>query len=330
MLVDADDIRGGIHELGLAGKPVCLHSSLRSFGRIDGGAPTIVDAFLHEECTLLVPAFSWIHAVPPPPALQFERNAADYDYLSHTGTQVDRVFNPETSTEIDPHMGAVSREVVTRTDSRRGNHPICSFAAVGPLASPLVEEQGADDVYAPLNVLAREGGFVLLAGVDLTKMTLIHLSEKEAGRVLFRRWANGLDNQPMAVEAGGCSDGFLKLAPVLSGFVSEQRIGASLWHAYPASDALVATTQAILILADPLVTHCGDRACGRCHDAVAGGPILGCPLPPTPSTYPILDGTRFCQEKQADPTGESWGSQSGFLLAVADALAGNCHTPIEP
>ena len=100
-------------------------------------------------------------------------------------------------------MGTISVAVMRWPGSVRGNHPICSFAAVGPLSDQLLKGQQANDVYAPLDALAEEGGSVVLAGVDLTKMTLIHLAEKKAGRVLYRRWANGPDGQPVAVEAGG-------------------------------------------------------------------------------------------------------------------------------
>ena len=271
-MVNSDEIRRAIRELRLEGKPVCLHSSLRSFGQVEGGASAVVDAFLSEGCTLLVPAFSWSYSVSPPLHLQFPRNAADYEYLSRTRTDVDCVFDPETSTEIDENMGAISAAVLRRAESRRGNHPICSFSASGPLADQLVKGQKADDVYAPLDASADRGGHVLLAGVDLSTMTLIHLAEKKAGRVLFRRWANGPDGYPIAVEAGGCSGGFTRLESALAPYLREGRAGESDWRAYPASDALAAATQAIVD--DPHITHCENIACGRCDDVIAGGPIL--------------------------------------------------------
>ena len=35
-----------------------VHSSLASFGRVEGGAAAVVQAFLDEGCTIVVPAFS--------------------------------------------------------------------------------------------------------------------------------------------------------------------------------------------------------------------------------------------------------------------------------
>ena len=73
------------------------------------------------------------------------------------------------------------------------------------------------DVYAPLTTLTRRNGFVLLIGVDLDKLTLLHLAEKAAERRLFRRWTNDRDGRVSAVEVGGCSAGFPHLAAEVDG-----------------------------------------------------------------------------------------------------------------
>ena len=271
-VVTLDDIRGTISHLGLAGKAVCLHSSLRSFGWVEEGTSAVVDAFLLEGSTLLVPTFSWCNSVSPPPHLRFRRNAADYEYLAKTCADVDCVFDPERSSEIDDNMGAIPAAVLAREASRRGNHPLCSFAAVGPLANHLVGGQKPNDLYSPLETLANEGGFLVLAGVDLSKATLIHLAEKKAGRVPFRRWANGPGGDPMAVEAGGCSNGFVKFDSVFSPFGMTATVGTSQWRSYPADRALEAATRAIR--EDPQITHCEANPCERCDDLIAGGPIL--------------------------------------------------------
>ncbi|RIK36138.1 MAG: hypothetical protein DCC57_22735, partial [Chloroflexi bacterium] len=70
---------------------------------------------------------------------------------------------------------------------------------------------------------AEAGGFVLLMGVALETMTLLHLAEQVAGRVPFRRWANDRQGRPQQVEAGGCSDGFGRLAPLLEPWRRQRR-----------------------------------------------------------------------------------------------------------
>jgi len=275
MSITKADVRRAIQALGLEHRPVCLHASLRSFGWVEGGPPAIVEAFLEEGGTLLVPTFSsQAHAVAPPPDRRFVRNgwddAASYNISLPTASR--RVYTPE-SRELDKDVGALPAAVLARPDHVRGDHPLCSFSAVGPRARQLIEGQRPVRVYAPLEALAALGGFVVLAGVGLNRLTLLHLGEQQAGRTLFRRWAAGADGQPMTAEVGGCSEGFERLAPVLSALVQRARVGASYWRVFPASEVVDAVAKAIR--AKPDITHCGDPGCERCRDAVAGGPLLG-------------------------------------------------------
>jgi hypothetical protein len=169
-------------------------------------------------------------------------------------------------------MGVIPAAVVAWTGHVRGDHPLDSFTAVGPQAAELIDGQAPLDVYAPLAALTRMKGFVLLMGVGLERMTLLHLAEKEAGRTLFRRWANDAHGRPAAVEVGGCSEGFGKLEPYLRPFMRRINVGQSGWTLLPGSQALASAAAAIR--ADPRITRCGVEACERCHDAVKGGPIL--------------------------------------------------------
>jgi aminoglycoside 3-N-acetyltransferase len=111
----------------------------------------------------------------------------------------------------------------------------------------------------------------VLIGVGLTRMTLIHLAEKRSGRNPFPRWANGADGVPMMVEAGSCSEGFLKLEPALAPVTKERRVRDSRWQILPAKAAMNIATHAIR--RNQRITHCGQR-CDRCDDAVRGGPTL--------------------------------------------------------
>ncbi|HVF57466.1 MAG TPA: AAC(3) family N-acetyltransferase [Pyrinomonadaceae bacterium] len=266
-----EDIRGALRSLGLSGEAVCLHSSLRSFGHVEGGAATVVRAFLDEGCTLLVPTFSSAFEINPPPHLRFKRNGWDYDRQSAPGRAADRIYSTE-GAEIDGNMGAIPSAVLAWPNRARGGHPLDSFTAVGPLASELVSGQTHGDVYAPLAALKGAGGFVLLAGVGLERMTLLHLAEKEAGRELFRRWANDSAGEPSVVEVGGCSEGFSRLEPHLRTVMRSAVVGRSVWKLFPAGEALALAAAAIR--ADPRITHCGRAACERCDDAVAGGPVV--------------------------------------------------------
>jgi len=70
-------------------------------------------------------------------------------------------------------MGAFPRVVLGWPGRVRSAHPIASFAAVGPLAHTLLDKEGPANIYGGLATLAKLDGFVVLAGVDLNRMTLL-------------------------------------------------------------------------------------------------------------------------------------------------------------
>ena len=201
-----------------------------------------------------------------------QRNGIEYASIPPGDAPAAGVFTPE-STELDrASMGAILAAVLAMPGRARGDHPLNSFAAVGRLAHELVDDQSADGVYRPLEVLTNSDGWVILMGVGFEAMTLLHLAEKVAGREPFRRWARDREGKVIMVQAGSCSDGFEQLAPALAPLERRTTVGESRWRVYPAEDTLRAAVDAIR--RNPLITHCGRDTCERCRDAVAGGPLL--------------------------------------------------------
>lgn len=272
MMVSVKEIRALVQDLRLSGRPVCIHSSLRSFGWVVGGPNAVIEGLLAEGCTVMVPTFSDIFSVLPPQDMRPARNGWDYGLSRKPQPGAALVYMPD-SVEIDREdMGAIPATIVTMPQRVRGNHPLNSFAAIGPLAQELISRQQPMEVYGPFKALAERDGFAVLMGVGLNRMTLLHLAEQIAGRNLFIRWANSPDRQPMMVEVGGCSEGFPNLMPTLVPLMREKPVGESVWRAFPADETLPAAASAIR--QDPAITHCGDPQCGRCNDAILGGPIL--------------------------------------------------------
>ncbi|NYI06789.1 AAC(3) family N-acetyltransferase [Allostreptomyces psammosilenae] len=288
MVVGADRLRGAAEELGLAARPVMTHTSLRSFGEpVEGGADALLDALLALGCTVLVPSFTWEYFdVPAPPAMRPARNGCVYDDRpwpgagdgpdagADSGAEA-AVYSPDCGL-VDTTMGALPAALIARRGARRGRHPHCSFAALGPLADELAAAQSPVDVYGPVRALAAAGGAVLLVGVGLNRMTALHLAEQRSGRRLFARCAREADGRIVLVESGGCSEGFGRLEPALRPLERTVTVGASRWRAYPAEEALDAAVAAIT--ADQGITHCADPDCVSCADAVAGGPLGPIPL----------------------------------------------------
>lgn len=272
MAVTRIDIARGIEELRLIGLPVCIHSSLKSFGHVEGGADAVVDAFLDARCTVVVPTFDYINEIPPPEWVKIERNGWSPDRAAVVSKHDTRPYDPSSNAMPIAEMGAIPTVLLRRPGRYRGAHPIDSFSAIGPLAEEIIAIQSPMNVYGPLREIGRRGGFVLLMGVGLTRMTLIHTAEQESGREMFHRWALDQDGEPVETLVGGCSEGFHRLEPAIGQLAQETTVGQSRWRAFPVNETIRAAATAIQ--ADPQITHCGDPNSWTCNDAVLGGPIV--------------------------------------------------------
>lgn len=269
MTVGPDDIAAGVERLGLAGRPLGIHVSLRSFGGLDRGPATLVDALLATGCTVLIPTMAGqTFAIPAPPDDRPERNGRDY---TQQWTGSSEVYDAS-RTEVDAWLGTTPAYVASHPDRVRAPSPPGAFSAIGPLAADLIAADEPRDQFGPLRALVDRDGWIVLMGVSLTSMTLVHLAEVEAGRTPFVFWARGRDGRPVRTLGGGCSLGFEALAPVLAPAERTTEVGSSRWRAFPARDVIRLVAAAIRT--DPEITSCGKPTCLECRDAVAGGPIL--------------------------------------------------------
>lgn len=253
MPVMLDDIHAAITQMDLAGKPLCVHASLRSFGHVQDGAQTIVEGVLQQGCTVMVPTHSYSTYSMPPPG-------------EHKDNLSGPFYSPESNAIDAGSMGAIPVYVLQKTGRVRGNHPLDSFTAVGPLASQLVEGQSYEDVYAPVRVLGQVGGYIVMMGVGLNRLTALHHAERLAGRPLFTMWAKGVDGQPTQVRIGGCSEGFVNFDPIFAPIERQIHVGQSLWRIFPVEPMLALAVAAIR--ANPMITHCGNPECGECNTNV--------------------------------------------------------------
>jgi len=266
----------GAERLGVAGGTICLHASLRSFPRLVDGPATLVDGLLSTAATVMVATMAnEAFAIPAPPEDRPARNGIDYaaqDALAagRPWPGMTDIYDPS-RTEVDGWLGATSAHVAIRPDRIRCRLSTGTFSALGPLADRLIGAEVATDVFGPVRQLAEVNGWVLLAGVGLTSMTLLHLAETQAGRGPFIRWSRGADGRAVRSRGGECSRGFERLAPVLEPLEARTVVGQSLWRAYPAREALDRAAEAIR--EDPDITHCDDPGCVECTDAIAGGPL---------------------------------------------------------
>jgi aminoglycoside N3'-acetyltransferase len=275
-LVDVRDVKKALCELGTEGRPIEVHVSVRSFGGLADGPATIVDGILAGGSTVLAATMAPdLFGVGAPPHDRPARNGIDYSTQTSIADDAQPkeslgAYDP-TRAEVSGGLGAFSAHVAARPDRIRCRYASGEFSAVGPIASRLIGAETDADVFGPLRALVEENGAVVLMGVGLTRLTLLHLAEVEAGRRPFIRWARGRDGHAVRVRAGECSEGFESLASSLAPVERRLVVGASQWRMFPAREALELAADAIRTT--PSITHCPNLDCIECADAIAGGPL---------------------------------------------------------
>lgn len=163
-MLTRSDIAQGFRELGLSpGGSLLLHSSLKSFGHVDGGPDAVIDGLLDalgEAGTLLAPTL--------------------------TGS-------PELSPDNPPHIdlritpcwtGAIPEALRQRPGAIRSTHPTHSCAAAGFRAEELTRGHHLSPtpcgVTSPYFRLAAAGGYIAMAGCALDACTTCHTIEELA------------------------------------------------------------------------------------------------------------------------------------------------------
>lgn len=264
MTTTQSDVQHAIETLALKNKVLFVHSSIRSFGHLDGGPNTLIDALLEAGCTLVVPTFNYDTLCLPPNGDPYRQNG--YRGELHLGETVTFCGNEN---RLEPSMGAISKALLHRPDRIRSTHPICSYAALGPHAEAILSQQTNDDIYGLYACDEARDALVISMGVPLTTLTPIHYAEQLSGRNLLRRWAKTYTRGIVETSVGSCSEGFHQFAPLLTEISQQTQAGQSTWTAYPLQTLV--QTCANAIKTSPTITHCGDRACQRCADMVKGG-----------------------------------------------------------
>jgi len=159
-------------------------------------------------------------------------------------------------------MGVLPKAILEQYPRERGNHPLMSFCAVGPMASEVVTGQNYLNPLMPMANLAELGGKVLFLGTTLTSGTILHLAELRAGMPLLTRWALISGQKVVATKVSGCSKGFDKLENVVSQIKLSLTVHNGLWGIYDAEELLKLTTA--FFIQDPTGGICDDTFCLCC------------------------------------------------------------------
>ena len=252
----------GLAELGLDGtQHVILHASLKSFGNLEGGAKTLIDALEQRTATLVAPAFSYSTLLYHPtdrPRAQFSRD-----------------------TRVSRDIGRAAQEIVERAAARRSFHPTLSFIALGEAAEQVVAAQTLESPYHPIGALYDLDGYVLLAGVDFGSNTTIHYGEYLAGVPELTRYVS-LDGQIVPTAFPNCSADFDNLLLDVQFAAREVEVGDSLLRLFRVRDLVDATVRRLQ--RDPEALLCTFKNC-RCQQV--RGMIRRDGLSPRPHIYSL-------------------------------------------
>ncbi len=162
--VTQEDIAAGLSALGLApGAGVMVHSSLRSFGHVEGGAGAVIAALMEvitPSGTLLLPSFN--HGEP------FRTGGPGYFHPQETPT------TNGTIPDLFWRMPGVWR-------SLDPTHPIAAWGRHARRYTEFHHRTLTMGSQSPLGLLGAEGGFCLLLGVGYGSNTFHHVVEMTTG-----------------------------------------------------------------------------------------------------------------------------------------------------
>ena len=243
--------------LELYNVPVIAHASLHAFGRVDGGAETLLQTLLQSVAALIMPTHTYSTMITP------TTGPSNNGIMYGTGQDLNRMAEfYSNAMPADRLMGQTPELLRQRPDAKRSIHPILSFA--GMRANKAIASQTMEEPFAPIRMFAEADGWVVLLGVDHTSNTTIHYAERLAGRKQFTRWAlteNGIVDCP---NFPGDSSGFQVLEKDMEPYTKKLQLGNALVQAMPIKP-LVAAVQARLAK-NPKDLLCGDISCPRCNE----------------------------------------------------------------
>ncbi len=264
MAVLLRDLVLGLRDLRLGNAPVIVHSSLKSLGQVRGGAEAVVSALAAVFSSVMVPTFTYQTMLTP--LTGPEDNAIRYG-SGQSQNQLAEFFTP--GMPAHALMGIIPETLRKHPLARRSTHPILSFAGLN--AGTFLRSQWLGDPLAPLGLLEKQDGWVVLLGVDHTVNTSIHYAEKLAGRRQFIRWALTPRGVVECPAFPGCSAGFQDVAPELEKYTRRVQLGAAQVHALPLT--MLFKVVISRIKKDPLAMLCQQEDCERCGELRRSKPI---------------------------------------------------------
>lgn len=239
-----------------AGDILNLKISLKSIGWVEGGAESVVSAFLDvvgPEGTIVTDSF-----VSVKPLKHLKKN----DYITDDSTS--------------SYAGAVANAMINYPGARRSKHPIQKFAIIGKLADNFAdnhtEESYAYDVLRRMaelkakNIRLGEPDKVVGVGTTHVAIGMLGLQQKRLKHGVHYLTDQNEKKLFLVDWAGGCVEGFNKLLP------QYKKIGAFLYKGKVGSADMVVSDMAKTLKweinegkKNPKFFFCSDPACIDCR-----------------------------------------------------------------
>lgn len=219
-MITAERLTRDLRQAGIGvGQRVVVHSSLKSIGKVSGGAGAVVDALqsaLTPTGTLVMPTFTYsLKRWTPEP------------------------YNPAVTPS---RTGLITETLRLRPDARRTAHPTHSFAIWGAHADEIAAAHlDAVGRRSPLGWLLDHGGLIVQIGTDQDTNTSLHLCEElaevpylgvaftpgQSFEIAHRRLPGRPVEEVRVEPCPGSSRGFMRIAPALTaaGIVREVQVG---------------------------------------------------------------------------------------------------------
>ena len=267
-----DELVEHLRELSLpAGASVVAHVSMRSIGPVEGGAQTLLSALrrvLGESGTLMAPTYTPQFTDPA----ESEGAPDSLDEIEKLRDAIP-VFDARATPAARIAVGVFPEVVRRQPDAFRSDHPVASFAAVGPQAQRLTENVPFHYPLGSGGPLARlhdSNGWALLIGVGQEVNSSLHLAEVWADVPYIHRTARVKTGPDHWVEMQGspeCSEGFYRIEPLLrqARILRSGRIGDAPSQLMRMREMVSMAVSMLQGAGDSLL--CDDPNCPWCHVA---------------------------------------------------------------
>ena len=259
-VVTKEKLVSDFRKLGIVeGDMLNLKISLKSIGKVEGGADTVIEALLEvvgDEGTLVTDSF-----VDPYPAfLRFKYK------------------NRISSGESTSYAGAITNAIMKKKDVYRADHPIQRFAAIGKRAKELTESFTKDsEPYSFARTMAemgaknlRVGGKDKVVGVGTTHVAIceLKLKQKIIKKGIYYKDKDGQIKFFVMDWANGCPVGFNNLIDKFrenGKILAEGMVGNTESMITSMKDTLDFERE--LLKKDPGAFLCSDPTCHFCSFA---------------------------------------------------------------